>query len=515
MSLASDSEAVRMRVDPTVVKKLGLSEVAKRVTSEPLDRLPMLISERCLKEREARLVQDVASSYAAGTAVIAATFSMPRKGFGPRPITLLSARDRIAYDALVNELRPSLPPESRSPENWAAFKAFGRTAIDGSAKYVVTLDIASMYEYVDHAILRRELLVQTMDVPRVEATIELLGEAFGSPRGLPQMMSSSDILADVYLTILERALLRHGYAVARYADDFKVLSSDWATANRIIERAAEVARSIGLILSAEKTSIHKVTKLADDEAVLQAVLDKYFAAAQADLTTFEQLMDWYGEPVAEEELPDDQVAMSEAFRRVIKDWTTRRGGSGIPSQLVAKALRSLRNAPDRVKDRTLTQLVFIDPLRLSSVILYLRARAEEPADNQRSASRLAAMERQSPWAKLWLLTYCSELKLDESAKHGRRLRAWVSRQLEDEHEVVRAEAAWTMSRWGMLNERHLARLFGLATSITRSGLAAAWGFTGSPPDNDLSKAIAGSSPVCRQAFSWGGEQRAGSAEQTG
>ncbi|WP_170285727.1 RNA-directed DNA polymerase [Microbacterium rhizomatis] len=502
-----------MRIDPVVVKKLKLTEVAQRVTSKPLDRLPMLISERSLEGREGKLVEDVAASYSSGASVMAATFSMPRKGFGPRPITLLAARDRIAYDALVDQLRPALPPESRTPENWAAFRAFGRPGAPGTTKYIVTLDIASMYEYVDHAILRRELLVQTMDVPHVEATVELLGEAFGSARGLPQMVSSSDVLADAYLSILERALLRHGYEVLRYADDFKVLASDWATANQIIERAAEVARGIGLILSAEKTAIHKVTKFEDDDAVLQKMVDKYFTAAQSDLTTFDELMDWYGEPVTTEEVPDDQTAMNEAFRRVLKDWTKNRSRSELPSQLVAKALRSLRNAPDRVSDKTLTQLVFIDPLKLSSVILYLRARPSEQEKNRRSISRLVAMERQSPWAKLWLLTYSSELTIDESVKHARQLSRWVERQLEDEHEVVRAEAAWTLAKWGELTERRLARLFGAATSITRTGLAAAWGRTGAALDHDLSKVIAGSSPVYRQAFAWGGEQRAVAAEQ--
>lgn len=503
-----------MRIESAVVKKLKLREAAQQVTSTPLDRLPILISERCLQGREGKLIQDVASSYSSGTAVTASTFSMPRKGFGPRPVTLLAARDRIAYDALVNQLRLSLPPESRGHENWVEFKSFGNHDGASPARYVVTLDIASMYEYVDHAILRRELLVQTMDVPTVNATIELLGEAFASPRGLPQMMSSSDVLADVYLAILERALQRYGYQVARYADDFRVLAGDWATANQIIERAAEVARSIGLILSSEKTSIHKVTKFADEDAILQRVLGKYFAAAQSDLTTFDELMNWYGEPMVDEEAPDDQTAMNEAFRRVLKDWTKRHKKSGIPSQLAAKALRSLRTAPERVADKTLTQLVFRDPLKLSGVILYLRERFAEEHENLRTLRRLTEMERQSPWAKLWLLTYSSDLSPDDANKHARRVRRWVSEQLDDEHEVVRAEAAWTLSSWGGLGAQRLAKLFGTATSITRTGLAAAWGQTGASIDDDLSKAILGTSPVCRQAFEWGSEQRGAPAEQT-
>ncbi|WP_225310277.1 RNA-directed DNA polymerase [Microbacterium testaceum] len=438
---------------------------------------------------------------------------MPRKGFGPRPVTLLSTRDRIVYDALVHELRRGLPAESRSPENWAAFRAFGKSTGRGSAKYIVSLDIASMYEYVDHAVLRRELLVQTMDVAHVEATVGLLGEAFGAGRGLPQMTSSSDILADAYLAILERSLRRHGYPLSRYADDFRVLAADWATANHIIEQAAEVARSIGLVLSAEKTSIKKASKFADEDAELQRVLNKYFAAAQADLESFDDLMDWYVEPREAEPL-DEESAMEEAFHRVLRDWNRGGTASGIPSQLVAKALRSLRNAANRMSNKGLTQLVFIDPLKLSSVILYLRARPEEVAHNWRTARKLAEMKRQSPWAKLWLLTYCSELPYLPDNRNARFLRGWAKLQLKDGHEVVRAEAAWTLASWGFMSERRIAELFGSATSISRPGIAAAWGRTGASAAGSLSMAIKGASPLYSDAFEWGGEVRASVLERT-
>ncbi len=60
---------------------------------------------------------------------------------------------------------------------------------------------------------------------------------------------------------------------------------------------------------------------------------------------------------AEPDAPDEETAMNEAFRRLLHDWTRRKRRSGLPSQLVAKALRSLRNAPVRVANKALTQLV--------------------------------------------------------------------------------------------------------------------------------------------------------------
>lgn len=69
-----------MRVDLKILQKLNLSDAAERVTTKGLDRLPVLVSERCLHDRKGALVQDVLTAYASGTGVTAATFSMPRRG---------------------------------------------------------------------------------------------------------------------------------------------------------------------------------------------------------------------------------------------------------------------------------------------------------------------------------------------------------------------------------------------------------------------------------------------------
>jgi len=498
-----------MKLSSDLLKALKLEDAAAKVTSDHLDRMPLLVSEKALTDASSRLARAANTDHAAGTRISSSTFSMPRKGFGARPVTMLAARDRTLYDALVDRLRPSLPRESRGPEQWETFKAFGLPGSESTAKYVVSLDIASMYEYVDHQVLQRELLVQTLDHPAVEATIALLGEAFSFPRGLPQMMTSSDLLADVYLGVLERELLRQGYRLARYADDFRVLADTWGEAHRIIEHAAESARSIGLVLSSEKTKVRFAKTLQEEEDELRKVLRNYFNEARFEQLIMSDVMNWYVDPDEATPPPTEQEAMIEAFRQVLIGWTSSKD-AGIPSGLVSKAIIALGPNTERLSDEVLSKVLWRDQLKLSSIINYLTARSDEKEANRQTLATLTAMERQSPWAKLWLLHAADEAPMDGS-EHALAIRKWAVGQLKDEHEVVRAEAAWVLAGWGALSERELAELFGRATRLTRAGLAAALGRSGHPASSSMVKAIMGASSLFKDAYEWGSKHVAAAA----
>ncbi|WES64622.1 RNA-directed DNA polymerase [Microbacter sp. GSS18] len=501
-----------MKLDSAVMKKLDFKTSAASLTANALDRLPLLISEKCLAGNEATIVREVTTDYSAGRAVTSSTFSMPRRGFGPRPVTVLAGIDRVAYGALADSLRPDLPAESRTPENWADFRGFGLPGANEQGKYIVTIDIASMYEYVDHEVLRRELLTQSLNAPVVGPLIDLLGEAFQRPRGLPQMMGTSDLLGDVYLGRLERSLLQQERRFRRYVDDFRVLADDWGAANQIIEEAAEVARSLGLILSSEKTSIKRSKRFQEEDSLLQQIVQKYFSEAVDSLTvTFDDLIGPYGEPAVFEDEPDHDEALREAYRQVLNDWMENsRSESGIPTRLAGRAIQGLDEAPERVPNRVLRELVFRDPLRLSTVIRYI-AKRSEPEENWKSLRKLVTMKRQSPWAKLWLLQATSDQGVVGEAKdkHAKTVATWVRAQLEDPHEVVRAQAAWVVAEMGVLRPRDVGRLYSAATSITRNGLAAALGRSGASDSDPVSRAITQSSRLSRAAFGWGSKQADG------
>lgn len=435
---------------------------------------------------------------------------MPKKRFGPRPVTVAAPAARVAYLALVNHLGDSLGPKSREDGNWEEFRAF---AIRSEAEYVVKFDIASFYEYIDHGILKRQLLSHTLDPALVRKLENSLGSVIGGARGLPQLFPASDHLSDVYIGPLERRLVRDGYSVVRYVDDFIAASDSWETANFIVERAAEYAREIGLVLSSEKTSITKRATLISAEQSEAQFINKYLEAAQGKVS---QVLFWgdYDDMELEQELIDDETIretmwnLVHHWREVIRSVEPEDSfeTEGHFRGYLSNALGWLRNYDGRISDEILHEIVFKHPLFLVGVCGYIVARSEAPAftdeDPWRTLSKLAIMGRQSPWAKLWLLESISRIHIwkKQSADYE-AVMEWVHRQLDDRHEVVRVQAAWAVACHGRFSEHHLVKLYTQATSISQPALAACMGKQGGF-DRKIVNSITGDGSIMRKACEW-------------
>lgn len=499
----------RVRIDQTVLRKLDLTGSADVVTSGHLDRLPPLLLDRCLAEAKSKLVTSTVAAFTAGLAIHSETITMPRRTFGARPVSVISPSARLVYSALVGQIATELPEPSRRSANWKAFEAYSRPPADNS-EYLVEFDIAACYEYIDHEMLRDELILRTMSTPHTEAIVGLLGEVFRRHRGLPQLIGASDSLADAYLAIMERELLRQNPRVARYADDFRITCESWAAANQTIEDAADSARAIGLILSSDKTFIWKLSTLREREKVKDAFLTRYFSEARDALTTIEYLWSSYeGVPDVDIVEPDEEVLVREALRQIFSDWFTAQahatGDEDFSTHLqhLPAALGVLAKGGERLPDNWLVELVFRHPLRLEQVALYMKQRPETAA-NWATLALLSAMQRQSPWAKIWLLDVANDqLGALEGADGEQQVLDWAMGQLSDKHEIVRSEAAWHLARRKEISESSLGTLYGRASMLTRPALAAACGGLSLASTSGLARAVKQDGQLMAAAFEWG------------
>ncbi len=499
-----------MQLDLAMLKKLDLSTAAGGVTGGQLDRFPPLLMDRCVGGPTSPLVPAVVNDFTAGTSVQGETLSMPRKGFSPRPVTVMSPGARTLYCALIDKLSPSLASE-RSPEARDTFSklAVPRASGDSIAhEYLVEFDIASCYEYVEHPRLREELVLRTMDLPHVEAVMALLSDLYPKARGLPQLNAASDRLADTYLEILERSLLRTNTHVARFADDFKVEVPSWNHATQVLEDAAEHARGLGLILSADKTHVTRSATLLARMQETQAFLAEYFVEAESALTSSDFFWQGgYGTEVVEVP-PGQEETVREAMRRVFEDWVSnaRNPAHAHVSQhatVLPAALNVLKSADARLPDSWLAELVLLMPIRLEAVSNYLLARLE-PRKNWTTLKLLSSMGRQGPWAKLWLLHVAASQPAVETTDEN-DFHAWAARQLGDRHEVVRSEAAWylALKAQDLLPEARLAGLYSEASSLTRPSLAAACGAHAVASSSGLGKAVKQDTKLTSAAYEYG------------
>lgn len=498
-----------MRLDDAIIRTLDLGACVDAITAGHLDRLPPLLLDRCLVDAKSTLIAATVAGFTAGLSIPSETLTMPRKGFGPRPVTILAPGTRLVYSALVEKLRSALPPPSRNPDNWRRYKELGLADSDRE-EYLVEFDIASCYEYIDHGLLFDEIVLRTMDAPRAGAVVGLLHEIFPRHRGLPQLVASSDSLADAYLEKMERELLRSNPRICRYADDFRIVCDDWGTANATIEDAAEAARSIGLILSSDKTFIWKSSTLRERDQSTDAFLAQYFVHAKHALTTIKTLWTGYGELEDIEVVePDDEELVREALRRIFEDWFTAQDATSPNSdssahlQHLPAALGVLSTGAERLPDEWLAELVFRHPLRLQQVVLYLRARTEE-AENWKILSTLTAMQRQGPWSKIWLLNAANgQLPGGQGGEHEEHVLAWALTQLRDKHEIVRSEAAWHVASHGAISEVQLGEAYRVASPLTRPAIAAACGAARLPSSSGLVRALEQDGQLTRAAYAWG------------
>jgi hypothetical protein len=301
------------------VEKLPLRAAAKKCVETPLLQMPHLISERSLVDSVEELAEKTSARFKAGYAPVLETLAMPKKGLGPRPIGLLSPETRTLYEALVERLKPRLPIPSRS-ESIELHNSFGTTGVQSEGVRIVDFDIAACYEYVDHGILAEELVIQTLDAEAVSALQALLLEIFPRGIGIPQAMEPSHLLADSYLDQVERNILRDGYMVHRYADDFRIIASSWGEAHEAIERAVDIARQSGLVLADGKTRIRSVRQIREEIQDQSDALQRYRDQAADELRSIDYVKVGY-EDFEEVTLePDPSEVDFVALARVVEDW---------------------------------------------------------------------------------------------------------------------------------------------------------------------------------------------------
>lgn len=134
-----------------------------------------------------------------------------KPGHGIRPVAVWDFPSRILYGALVLRLARAFAGFEQRRASW---RAFLKKPVEARGDYIVASDLAACYDYVDHDLLAEELLIHSGDHTAVQALTSLLTETAKRRYGLPQQSWASDILADVFLSRLERALTRRGLRVA-------------------------------------------------------------------------------------------------------------------------------------------------------------------------------------------------------------------------------------------------------------------------------------------------------------
>lgn len=187
---------------------------------------------------------------------------------GVRLLGIPSVQDRWLQQAIHQVLLPIF--ETEFSDSSYGFRP-GRSAheavlaargfMESGKTWVIDIDLASFFDEVDHDLLRRELAQKIAD-PRVlnligkylRTGMERSGRLEKRTKGTPQGGPLSPLLANIYLTPLDRELEHRGLAFCRYADDITVYVSSKRSAERVFLSVVQwIEKHLKLPVNKEKS----------------------------------------------------------------------------------------------------------------------------------------------------------------------------------------------------------------------------------------------------------------------
>lgn len=192
-------------------------------------------------------------------------YTIPKKSGGYRRLTNLTVTDKVLQRAVLNVLDDVFDPlflpcsygyrKGRSVADAVETICARR---DAGFTWVLDADIDECFDSLDHELLMTFVCEQVED-PIVLRLIESWLQAGRCDpdvaRGIPLGAVISPLLCNVYLHHLDQALLRAGWFVVRYADDFVVLCRTEADAHAALEDTAAALKSLKLRLEPNKTAV--------------------------------------------------------------------------------------------------------------------------------------------------------------------------------------------------------------------------------------------------------------------
>ncbi len=194
---------------------------------------------------------------------------LPRPGRTPRPLAVPTVRDRVLQTAVALTLTPLLEAEFEECSYAYRQGRSVRMAVERIGllqrqgyRWVVEADIEKFFDYIPH----ERLLTELRGIARDDELIDLIRLWLTAPvsegdhlqptlLGVPQGSPLSPLLANLYLDHLDEAILDHGYALVRYADDFIILAKNRERAEAAVELSAQVLRDLELRLNPLKTRV--------------------------------------------------------------------------------------------------------------------------------------------------------------------------------------------------------------------------------------------------------------------
>ena len=226
-------------------------------------------------------------------------FYQPKKSGLVRPITVLSVKDQIFYQAITNLIckakfadikkfrRGTIfggfniqKPESIYflsfwKDEYKSYKKIIKNNFEEGYIWICKFDLASFYDTIDHNILietvcsdifdddLRDLFLKSLNVWSKPQSL-----SFPYSQGIPQGPCASQVIADLYLNYLDSKMkaisIQHDFKYLRYVDDIVLMGKNEKEVKSGLIKLDIIARELALVPQSGKIEIKKIINIKDE-----------------------------------------------------------------------------------------------------------------------------------------------------------------------------------------------------------------------------------------------------------
>ena len=491
-----------------LVERLRLEEAVASEAERPRTMLPSRVAEQVLEQRTREYAQSVRARLAAGieVAVQESVWAAKPGNVGRyRVLMVLPMQERVLLRALVGDLGADAPTPDRSDK---AFTAFQTAPVEARHDHIAVADVAAFYFFIDHQLLESRIVEASARADTAEAIRAVLTGLSERQYGLPQNFAPSDALSDLYISWVERRLIRRGIATYRHNDDFRLGTDTWGEALQALELLGHELALIGLDLNAEKSWILGREKY---ESHLGLANEMFQEALPAD---FPDVDSYTGEPIEPDpdfEMPsDEEMALvgttlfeAAAERRLADE---RQNGFELRAtrELLNTGLLLLRVTESPAALDLGARVVAVDPAMAHIYATYLSAlaagdKAAETSD--RILDVLKNFQGYAPaWVQAWLINPLLAAGAGLSAPAVDWLRVFLGGPAPA---VLRVRAALALAAHRQIDLDELAMLFDALPPAARPDLVAAIAFLEPGVSDRRVRAVVESEHLYRWVFEFG------------
>lgn len=490
-----DQEVRIVALPAPLIKTLDLGSAFQSAISGDIDLLPPVVPRHRLAGFEKEGAKALASKLTAGLPIETPESVQASKAKrGLRPVPVLTLEERALYSALTDRIEVGLPKNERRPADYEAFKT--APLKDPKTTHVVMADVHAYYQYIDHSLLRQEIIDQTGEFGLADALTQFLGAVAGRLFGIPQGHSPSDVLGELLIDVVERRLLRRGIPTWRYVDDFRLAATSLQKAGRALEYLDEEVRSIGLTLNEEKTR----TMTRAEYLAWTAEVNEFWQSLEDEALIVLRDVDPYSDQPVEVDDLEVAAATAEVYlNRWAEDESSgKRYGYEATAQrhVLGNCYTVLEAADSPAGIAHAERIMYEEPSLTPRVCAYLSGQTpSHPADISAVCQRVVTSATYiSRWQALWIM----EVMKSYTPLTDEQL-AWTMSQLADEAlGVVSASAAVLLAKHETLGIADLAALYHRSSNATRPTIAYALSLVDSAASEPVTQAIQAESPITRR-----------------